>query len=389
MSSLLEYVNTYADVPFSETPFGDGDNILLCKLSYMPFERVIDESLTAEPVPYPKAAERIFSFNDKRFVPLGLAIDETVSIYTMDLARTKRYGEMKMVGARCVDQPSPCVQFATQTYLLPDGTVVIPFRGTNDSIFGWKEDLDILTRNHIPSYRLAMDYVKEAAAVFPGNIILCGHSKGGHLALYTALNAPQEIRDRIIGVYNNDGPGFADYRLFRIPAYREILPRYHHFLPASSLVGLMLAHDPDYKIIHSTQFLGVKQHDVTTWQMDGTALETLDSLTDIGKITDMMMKQLMITITEKQKAALDTVMEALVLASGQSTLADLMKNITTAVPDMMKAWVAISGKTRNEFLSAFVNAGRLLADAVMSVKKPELEPKSRFSTIKNRLRPAR
>lgn len=391
MSSLLEYMNAYADVSFTEMPFGDGDNALICKLSYMPFERVIGADVTAEPVPYPAAAEKIFAYNDKKFIPLGLAIDETVSIYTMDLARTRRYGEMKMAGCACVDQPSPCVQFAAQTYILPDGVIVIPFRGTNDSIFGWKEDLDILTRGTIPSYKLAMDYLKKAAAAFPeSRIILCGHSKGGHVALRTALKAPKEIRDRIVAVYNNDGPGFDDYRLFRTPEYKELLPRYHHYLPASSLVGLMLAHDPDYKIIHSTQFLGVKQHDVTTWQMDGADLEILEDLTDIGKITDLMMKQFLLAVTQKQKEALDTVMEALILATGQGTLQELMNNVTAAVPEIGKAWLAINRKTRAEFVGAFANAGRLLLDAVKTVKKPELEaPKSKIAALKSRLVPSR
>ena len=390
MSSLLEYLNAYADVSFTEMPFGDGDNTMICKLSYMPFERVVSDDLTAEPTPYPTAAEKIFAYNDKKFVPLGLAIDETVSIYTMDLARTKRFGEMKMVGCVCVDQPSPCVQFGTQTYILPDGAIVIPFRGTNDSIFGWKEDLDILTRQYIPSYKLAMDYLKKAAATFPDSrIILCGHSKGGHLALYTALKAPKEIRDRIVAVYNNDGPGFADYRLFRTPEYKELLPKYHHFLPNSSLVGLMMAHDPDYKIIRSTQILGVKQHDVTTWQLDGANLETMDSLTDVGKITDLMMKQLMLTVTEKQKAALDAVTEALVLASGQPTLAALMENVTAAVPEMAKTWRQIGRRTRAEFIGTFVNAGKMLLDAVKTVKKPELEQKSKLAALGGRLRIAR
>ena len=390
MSTLLEYVHSYADVPFSEMPFCDGDNTLICKLSYMPFERVISDDITAEPIPYPEAAEKIFAYNDKKFIPLGLWIDETVSIYTMDLARTKRYGEIRMVGCACVDRPSPCVQFGAQTYLLPDGTIVIPFRGTNDSLYGWKEDLDILTREKIPSYQLALDYLEKAAAQFPDSkIILCGHSKGGHVALYAALNTKQEIRDRIAALYNNDGPGFADYRFFRTKAYRELQGRYHHYLPDSSLVGLMLAHDSDYKIVHSTQILGVKQHDVTTWQLEGTQLETLDTLTDMGKITDLVMKRVLLTVTDAQKAALDSVTEALILATGESMLADLAKNVVSSVQNVAKAWVAIDRRSRRDFIAAFAMMGKLAVDAVKTVKHPEAETRGRLSAISSRLRAIR
>lgn len=374
MSTLLEYIARTADLSFTKEPFNAADNLIVSKLSYMPFEHVVSDDLTAKPVPYHEVANRMFAFNDNKFVSLGVAFDETVSMYSMTLANTRRYKETRVVGCAAVDQTGPAVQFGAQTYLLPDDTAVIVFRGTNDSIFGWKEDLDIMARGGIPSYKLAMDYFETAAAQFPSHkLILCGHSKGGHLALYVALTVDPALRARLVGVYNNDGPGFDTYRLFHTPAYKELLPVYHHYLPDASLVGLMLAHDEDYKVIKSSvQLNGIDQHDVTTWQIDGTEImEAENGLTDVGKMINVVMREIVLSVNERQKEVLDAVMNTLVAGTEQATLAGLMANLIPSVRGAVKAWVGLPRKDRMTFLGVFWNAGGYLMDTFKVVKFPK------------------
>ena len=140
----------------------------------------------------------------------------------MAMAPKKRFAEMKVVSAVRIYEKKPAVQFEAATFLLPNGDVVVLFKGTDDTLIGWKEDIDILTKKGIPSNMFATEYLEKVANRFSGNIIVCGHSKGGFIAQYATLFCKKEIRDRIIKVYNNDGPGFWDYSYLESEAYAEM-----------------------------------------------------------------------------------------------------------------------------------------------------------------------
>ena len=91
-------------------------------------------------------------------------------------------------------------QTAALTFLLPDGTLVLSFRGTDDSLVGWKEDFNMAFQYPVPAQRMAADYICTVAKLWPGDMILTGHSKGGNSAVYAAMNAPAKIRKRIAAV---------------------------------------------------------------------------------------------------------------------------------------------------------------------------------------------
>ena len=103
-------------------------------------------------------------------------------------------------------------QFAAATFQLPDGhkrrkptykgTLVISFRGTDDSLIGWKEDFNMAFQYPVPAQRSASAYLDMVARLWEGPIILVGHSKGGNLAIYAAMNADPKVRKRIQHVYS-------------------------------------------------------------------------------------------------------------------------------------------------------------------------------------------
>ena len=99
------------------------------------------------------------------------------------------------------------MQFSAVTFVLPDGTLFVAFRGTDDSLIGWKEDFNLSYIHPAPGQIMALEYLSEIASAHPGKIITGGHSKGGHLAVYSAVFSPESVRERIICAYSNDGPG--------------------------------------------------------------------------------------------------------------------------------------------------------------------------------------
>ena len=132
------------------------------------------------------------------------------------LGQSKRFGKMIATDFLNKFDPEQEKQFSAITVLLPDDTIFISYRGTDNTIIGWKEDFNMSFKSHIASQLDSVKYINDIAKKYQNNIRIGGHSKGGNLAVYAAVFADEEVKTRIINVYNNDGPGFADDKYKRI-----------------------------------------------------------------------------------------------------------------------------------------------------------------------------
>ena len=138
MATIMDFIEKYGDVSFSELPFCELDNAVFCKLSYMPLENVIARDLTRPPVLFSEAAKQMLAYNNGQYPVQGLFIGADVAHLTALLGKTKRYGELRLVGCIGIDEPAPAVQFGVQTFILPDGTLVFRTR-TDERDFYYDE----------------------------------------------------------------------------------------------------------------------------------------------------------------------------------------------------------------------------------------------------------
>lgn len=378
MSNLSTYIKEFGDISFQDMSFGDGDNIAMCYMYYMPFEKVVSSDFDDEPVPFSVAANNLFAQRGYKHKAVGLILPKNISVQMMEMAKRKRYAQMKVVACTEIFEKEPAVQFNAATFLLPNGDIVILFRGTDDTFTGWKEDVDIITRESIPSNNLATQYLEKAAEKFDGDIIICGHSKGGYVAQYGALNCKKEVRDRIKWLYNNDGPGFQDYSFLDTDAYKELLPRYKHFVPQSSFIGMLLYHDDDYKIVKSNRVLGALQHDLATWQFQGDTLKTVNELTPQGKVNDLVMYNLVNNMTREQTKAFDDVISTVINGNDNVGLLDIPANVIPTIKNSKTAVEGIEDDTIKCFQSAFSDLGNHLVNSVRTVRSGE------FTSVKDR-----
>lgn len=353
MANVMDYIKKYGDTSFCDMPFGEADNVALCGMYYMPFDKVVSDSFDDEPVDYKTASDEIFELRGRKHTPVGLVLLKNISEQMVLMSKYKRFQEMKVVAAVRVYEKAPAVQFEAATFLLPDGKIVVLFKGTDDTLTGWKEDFDILTKKGIPSNRLSIEYLEKAAEKFDGDIIVCGHSKGGFIAQYAALYSSKEVRDRIEVVYNDDGPGFWDYSYLESETYAEMLPKYRHFVPQSSFIGMMLAHDEDYEIIKSNQVLGPLQHDLNSWQFSGKKLVRAEELTDMGKMNDGVLRDLVGGLDDESEKVLDIVLDKVLSGVNQNGLLDVKKNFVPALKGGVEAWRSLDRDTQKKFLKIF------------------------------------
>ncbi len=368
MATSMDFIKRYGDKSFDELPFTDIDNLILCEIFYMPFEKVLYKGFDEEPVLFSEACRKVFAYNGYKHISPGFLMNNHISQKMMRLADTSRYKDVKVFACESVFGAEPAVQFAAITFILPDGTNIIVFRGTDDTWVGWREDLDIYTKRGIPSHKLSVDYLERVANELPdGDLIICGHSKGGHIALHSALYCEESVRNRIAGVYNNDGPGFYSYNYIDSKPYNEIIKKYRHFVPESSFVGMLLVHDDDYIPVKSTRLFGMFQHDPATWRIKGTQFLTRDNLTFGARVTDLVLKKLIYKIDDEHSLNFETILTEVIAGMGQVSITGFSKNLASSIKGAAATWKTVDEPAKELFRATFGGLFKIIDECVKLV----------------------
>ena len=318
MANVCDYVRWRGDLTLEQSEFNEIDNLILARFSYFPFDKIIRENEIATI----KELSRRFSNQDVTKLPILWKDD--VELFPL-MGNSKRFGGMlatKYINKIDAEQEK---QFSAITVLMPDGTIYVSYRGTDNTIVGWKEDFNMSFKSHIASQISAKQYLEEIAKEYPSSkIIIGGHSKGGNIAVYAATFASKYVKDRIINVYNNDGPGFCE-DVIETPEYQEILPRVHTYIPQSSIIGRLMNHKEKYTIVESVQ-RGIMQHDLYSWQVLGKEFVTLKKLTNESEFIDKTIKDWLENVEpEKREQVIDAVFEILNTTEAQ-TMKELKAN---------------------------------------------------------------
>lgn len=283
MTSVFDYLKWRGDLSFSQDPLNPVDGLIFSVLSYIPFVGQAAEK-SHEPIALRDAAADFLSLDD--YESRVRAKNDAMMLRAA--AGTARFGGCKMVLYRDEFVPEEETQFAAMTFLLPDGTAFVAFRGTDRSLVGWKEDFNMAFQEAVPAQLLAQDYVREVAAEYGMPLRLGGHSKGGNLAVFAAARSTPDIQRRILEVYNNDGPGFTGY-LMGDPGYLAMVPRIKTYVPQSSVIGMLLEHEEPYTIIKSNQ-VSVLQHDPYSWEVMGPNFVPMQSITADSQFVNQTIK---------------------------------------------------------------------------------------------------
>ena len=377
MQDTFDYIKDFGHLSFEELEFNEVDNVNLCQMFYMPIEKVSPQSFDNGAKSFREIAEDMYSFNGNKHVGPGLVLNKKISVKMMDMAKSERYSDMQVYCVRDVFKERPAVQFCAATFVLSDGTIVVVYRGTDDTIVGWKEDVDLMTKHGIPSHQLSVDYLKDVCEYFPeGDIIICGHSKGGNVALYAGLASDKAIRSRIKMLYNNEGPGFDSYAWFSTPAYKDLLPKYRHFVPTSSMIGMMLAHDNDYEVVKNKHVFGLIQHDITFWKTSGDQLARAAKLNFLGRFADRFFNKFVFGINETQLETFDKIVESVMIdgiAAAAHGLIDLPKNIQSVIKGTGEAYRSVDEEDKEILREYMSSTGDIARGAANETAKERAE----------------
>ena len=285
MSNIIDYLAWRGDLSFYQDPFNSIDALILSCLSYVNFTGVVPAKgnglITIE-----EASEKFFTIHS----PEELAQDKSFIRFAPDLlramAKTDRFKNSYLLNFVDDTDISRGIQFAAVEIDLPDETSFISYRGTDDTVVGWKEDFN-LSFMTVPSEMEAVRYLRMVTAGRQDKIRMGGHSKGGHLAIFAATTADPAIASRIVHVYSFDGPGF-NHEAMEAELFRNVQPRITKVIPETSIIGRLLENSTEPIVVKSSE-LGIMQHDPLSWQIEGKEFETCMSTDKISDTFDETM----------------------------------------------------------------------------------------------------
>ena len=270
MSNIIDYLAWRGDLSLYQDPFNSIDALILSCLSYVDFKGVVpgkgEGIITVE-----EAANKFFSIHsDEELAQDKSFINFAPSMFRA-LAGTDRFKNAYLLNFVDDTDISREIQFAAVEIDLSDGTSFISFRGTDDTVIGWKEDFN-LSFMTVPAEDEAEKYLRDVTEGRLDKIRLGGHSKGGHLAIYAATTADSEIASRIDRVYSFDGPGF-NHEAMESEKFKTVIPRISKYIPETSILGRLLENSVEPVVVKSNE-LGIMQHDPMSWQVEGKNFET-------------------------------------------------------------------------------------------------------------------
>ena len=288
MSNILDYIKWRGDLTIQNDPFNEIDSLILSRFSYLPFDGIIEEN---EVVTIKELNER-FQKQDKNNINI----------------------------------------------LWDDNTIV-----------GWKEDFNMGFKSHVGAQIDSVKYLEEIADKYPkNNIRIGGHSKGGNLAVYSAVFATEKTKNRIIKIYNNDGPGFDD-EISESDNYKEMITKVNTYIPQESIFGMLLNHKEKYIVVRSTQ-KGVMQHDVYSWQLLGKNFECLKEVTNGSKFIDKSIKDWFKQIDIKQREQMIDIIFEVINSTQMDTMSDIKAGGISSITTILKSYKMIDAEDKKMLL---------------------------------------
>lgn len=310
----------------------DVDSLAICLLSYLKFDGMVPGPGETRPAVALKdlrshsGYENLFA--DVRFEEKNRALME-------GMLAGKRFRNLQLNFYVNVVEKQRETQFSAVTCLLDDGTVYVAYRGTDETIVGWKEDFNMAFLSPVPGQEYGVRYLDRVASGFRGPFCVGGHSKGGNLAVYSAMNCRPEIQERIVKIFSMDGPGFRP-GVMEDCNYGMVADRVVKILPHSSLVGMLFESDRRFRVVESKTF-GLMQHDPYTWRVEGDHLKRADDLCESRKRKANRLNRWMLSLDPNQmKIFVDTLFEV-ISASETDNLIDFAAEWRRSVNGILAA----------------------------------------------------
>ena len=331
MGNIMDYISWRGDLSFAQSPFNEVDNLILACFSYVNLDRIpaVTRQKGIELKKLVKEFKKLHTIKeleaDKSFIRLA-------PFMMFEMAESVRFGNCVIRNYVNEIVTEAEKQFSAVEIVLDDGTSYISFRGTDDTIIGWKEDFNLST-GVVPAQERAVEYMQRISDKASGMLRVGGHSKGGNLAIYGSVMC-KSAHDKILEIYSNDGPGFSK-EFQESPETAEMMPKIIRIIPEYSIIGTLLEHEKQPIIVASTS-RGLLQHDGFSWEVQGPGLVRRDSLNKTAlRFIEILHKWIDGMDTEQKRLLIEDLFATL-QASGYENLSEVQSGGIKSLAAMVK-----------------------------------------------------
>ena len=325
MGNLITYVQQYEAQTFQEKLVTDIDILVLTEIAYLPFDEIVSSSFEEKTaISLNQLGKEFETIKEKEHKNNPFMITKE-RIQLLDVvSKSLRFKDVKVFGFMNDIDDELTKQFAAVCYQWEEESRWIIFRGTDESLTGWKEDFMMTYSDLIPAQIDAIEYLRKQAELFSGSLNISGHSKGGNLSLYASAMQEEDIQHRIQQIYCWDAPG-VHRSILGTEGYQRVVSKAKRYIPQDSIVGLMLESQVPYHIIES-QGSGISQHSALMWNIEDDHFVELTELTRNSQLTDQTFKQWTEVVSDEDlKLFFDTFFE-LIFEMGVETVNDVYYN---------------------------------------------------------------
>lgn len=331
MGNIMDYISWRGDLSFEQSQFNEVDNLILACFSYVNLDGI--SAVTKQKgIGLKKLTKEFMKLHTMKELEADKSFIRLAPFMMMKMAKSVRFG--KCVVRNYVNDivTEAEQQFAAMEIVLEDGTSYVSFRGTDDTIIGWKEDFNLST-GVVPAQKRAIEYLQKISEHTDGMLRVGGHSKGGNLAIYGSVMC-KSAHEKILEIYSNDGPGFS--REFQeLPEMKEMMPKIIRIIPEYSIIGTLLEHEKEPVIVASSS-KGLLQHDGFSWEVQGPALVRRDSLNKTALRFIEILHKWIDGMDMEQKRLLIEDLFATLQASGYENLSEVQSGGLKSLAAMVK-----------------------------------------------------
>ena len=331
MGNIMDYISWRGDLSFEQSQFNEVDNLILACFSYVNLDGI--SAVTKQKgIGLKKLTKEFMKLHTMKELEADKSFIRLAPFMMMEMAKSVRFG--KCVVRNYVNDivTEAEQQFAAMEIVLEDGTSYVSFRGTDDTIIGWKEDFNLST-GVVPAQKRAIEYLQKISEHTDGMLRVGGHSKGGNLAIYGSVMC-KSAHEKILEIYSNDGPGFS--REFQeLPEMKEMMPKIIRIIPEYSIVGTLLEHEKEPVIVASSS-KGLLQHDGFSWEVQGPALVRRGSLNKTALRFIEILHKWIDGMDMEQKRLLIEDLFATLQASGYENLSEVQSGGLKSLAAMVK-----------------------------------------------------
>ncbi len=368
MKNMLDYIKEFGHVSFEERAFSEIDALVLTELEYLPLEKVVPSDENGENfVTVKEIAEYMQEHKQELFDENPMMITQERHEVSQVIADAPRFQSLKFFGVVSVWDKDTTKQFAAITVEVEPSVRLVVFKGTDDTLIGWKEDFLMTYSPLVAGQTDAKEYLAKQASLWDGDLMISGHSKGGNLAIYAAATQVEDVQLRIVDIFCFDSPGL--YRsVLETKGYQNIVPLAMRYIPQDSLVGLMLESEVPYVIVKSNA-TGAMQHSAMTWEIEDGQFIKMEKLTKNSQLNDQTFKKWTESVSDEELELFWNVFFELLFSVGIDTVNDLYGEFMHYVQEFLKA----AGNMDEEKRELLTRIALLLVSTRFEVWKDSLD----------------